>query len=183
MLDVFDIIDWNIESVKEYKKYLICRYFNTRHYDMKPYGKTYQEDIKYREVSSYNKVLDYYELESNYSNINLCELDLDSSPTHKFDFIKFDFNTKEDVKEYINKVKKFINENISEDFLSDIWYIQNENGKIKIKLDTLKVKDEYGNYASEFLDKASKYIIALSLKKNIEWEHMLYKQYFELDNK
>ncbi|WP_071121184.1 hypothetical protein [Romboutsia timonensis] len=156
MLDVFDIIDLDMESVKEYKKHIVYRYFNTAHYD-----------IKYKEVIAYNKTLDCCELESYYPNITLNELDLDNNSTHKLDFIRFNFNTKEDIKAYIKKINKFIDENISSDFLNDISYIENE----------------FREYTNEFLDRSSKYIIALSLKENKDWEHILYKKYFELDNK
>ncbi len=184
MLDVFDIIDLDIESVKEYKKYLIFRYFNLGQVDIKPYGKTFEkEGIKYKEVCLYNEPLDYYTLESNYPSIALCELDLDNSPTHELCFVKLDLDKKEDIKEYLNKVDKFIKENISRNFLNDIAYTTSGDGKVTIQIDLSKQKDEYGNYKKEFLDRASKYVLALSLRSNTNLEYMLYKKYFELDNK
>lgn len=184
MLDVFDIIDLNLESVMEYKKYLVNRYFFTGYYEIKPYGKCIKENnIKYLEVYPYNKPLDYYEITCNFPNVALCELEDPNSESHKIKFIEFEFETKEDIKKYINKVNEFINTNISKDFLDVIGRIEYINEKTRIFVKSNKKIRENGQFKKDFLDRASKYVIALSLSYYIQWESILYKRYFDLDNK
>nr|WP_195366237.1 hypothetical protein [[Eubacterium] tenue] len=184
MLDVFDIIDLDLESVIEYKKYLVQRYFYMLSNDIKPYGKCIREnDMKYLEVCSCNKPLDYYEITDNFPNITLCELDKPDLEPFKIKFIKLNFDTKEDIKKYIDKVNGFVNTNISTDFLDGIARIQYKNDKTRIFMDNTKKINKNGQLKKDFLDRASKYVIALSLKYEIQWESILYKRYFELDNK
>ena len=169
MIDILDIIDLDLESVNQYKKYLVNRYFFILNNDIKPSGKCIKEnDIKYLEVCPYNKPLDYYELTHNLSNVAL---------------LQFDFDTKADIKKYINKVKKFISINISSEFLDGIARTQYNNGKTRIFIENNKKIIKNGQFKKDFLDKASKYVIALSLSYEIQWESILYKRYFELDNK
>ena len=184
MLDVFDIIDLDLESVIEYKKYLVNRYFFTGYYEIKPYGKCIKENnIKYLEVYPYNKPLDYYEITANFPNITLCELEYPNLESHKIRFIKLDFDTKKDIKKYINKVNEFINKNISKDFLDGIVRTQYINEKTRLFIENNKKISKNGQFKKDFLDRASKYVIALSLSYEIQWKSILYKRYFELDNK
>lgn len=168
MVDILDIIDLDLESINQYKTYLVNRYFFTLNNDIKPYGKCIREnDVKYLEVCPYNKPLDYYELTYNLSNVDL---------------LKLKFDTKEDIKKYVNKVNEFINVNISKDFLDGIARIQCTNEKTRIFMDNPKKIRKNGQFKRDFLDRASKYVIALSLSEEIQWESILCKCYFELDN-
>lgn len=168
MVDILDIIDLDLESVNQYKKYLVSRYFYMLFNDIKPYGKCIRENnTKYLEIYYYNKPLDYYEMKNNLSNIDL---------------LKLKFDTKEDIKKYIDKVNEFINANISIDFLDGIARIQYKNDKPKIFIKKDKRIIQNGQFKKDFLDRASKYVIALSLREEIQWESILCKCYFELDN-
>lgn len=183
MFDVFDIIDSDLEGVMDYKNYLVQRYFYMLPIDIKPYGKCIREnDVRYLEGCSYNKPLDHYEVTYNFPNIALCELDKPGLEPCKIKFIKLDFDTKEDIKKYIDKVKKFISTNISSDFLEGIARTQYTNGKTRIFIKKDKKISENGQFKKDFLDRASKYVIALSLSEEIQWESILCKCYFELDN-
>lgn len=139
--------------------------------------------MKYLEVCSCNKPLDYYEITANFPNITLCELDKPDLEPFKIKFIKLNFDTKEDIKKYIDKVNGFVNTNISTDFLDGIARIQYKNDKTRIFMDNTKKINKNRQLKKDFLDRASKYVIALSLKYEIQWESILHKCYFELDNK